>query len=481
MRAIGLRSAGAVVLGLCLLAATPVARAQQPQQPQQSAQDPPEIDQAYQRGMEAFAARDYTAAAAAFEIVSARSVDPGRRAAAGELLRQSRQLGPQPPPGGDVPPPPPGDGSQLPAPPPAYGETQPPGPPEPPPAAAPPSTGPNQEGRVAFLGFGLFYGLAFYDWALPVTFDLDDRAGVGLGLVMGAASFFGPFLLTMDSEVTWGQAAQYWYGSQAGILHGALLYWIVNGDTNLSDAEFRAMLGTMLLTSLVEGYGGYFLAADGRLDAGQAAAISAGGYFGMGWSLGLQTLVGGEHLFDDVSLRAIFALELLGAIGGSIGGKFYADARHLTWGDASVVQMGGFVGAYAAAVPLVLAESEEVRLYAALTILGSLGGIFLGDRLVIGRDYDAGQGFLVTGGTIAGAAFGAGLGFAFTESTSDDTSVKVMVTAGVLGAGAGYALTALLSRAPAEGAPTEGPTVALGPWIDPSESGTRGVMLNGQF
>ncbi|MBI4819584.1 MAG: hypothetical protein HY791_25145 [Deltaproteobacteria bacterium] len=396
--------------------------------------------------MTEFAARNYAAAAVAFEIVANGSQDPGRRSFAAELLTQSRRL------------------ASLDT---APGE----------PKTQVADFGPNQDGRAVFLGFSLLNGLTIYAPTVPLSLGIEDeKVGVGLGLLVGAGTFFGSLLLTNDSELTWGQAAMYVHGSQTGLLHGLLFYGLV---ADYDEVSSQGIAASLLGFSLLEGYGGLALTNTLHLHEGHAAALQAGTILGTGWTWGLMTLIAGADAFDEP--RAFFGLSLLGALGGSLGGKIYADAAHATWGDVTIVQLGGLLGVYAAAVPLIIAESfEEERGVAAVLLAGNALGLLAGHYLVSGLDHSAPQGFLAIGGAIAGGALGAGLGFiAVPDDTNSDTQAKIMATISVLGAIGGYAATVLLATpSPESDAPLA--QVTFAPWVDP-ERGGRGLSVAGRF
>lgn len=426
------------------------------------ARDPAELDDAWARAMEAFVAHRWEEAAAGFENVAARTVEPGRRTAAAELAGEARRRAAEPP----------APSIALDAPPPSPPQDVPP-PPAPAPAPEPESEpeGPGEGPRIMLLVGTTLLGVGFYGWSLPVALDIEDdaRALVGTYLLTAGSSFFLPYFLTRDAEITWGMTTSYLYGGYYGIFHGSLLYALFAGD----DGNDRAAIATMLSTSLVEGLAGYAVAAATDLDAGDAHAISTGGLAGMGWGLLGAALAAGK----DLKPRPAAGIALLGAIGGSVGGWALNGLRSWTWGDVEMIQNGALLGAYVGWTGLVLADSDDVRVGSGVVLVTSLGGAILADRLVSGYDVEAWQALLVGLGTYAGGLAGAGVAF-----VAGANEPKTLLTVSVLGAIAGYGITfgSVDPRAEGEAAGEDGPTVGgLAPWLGPN--GGRGVVLQGTF
>ena len=81
-----------------------------------------------------------------------------------------------------------------------------------------------QDYRTMLVIGSSILGLAFYDWALPASSDLNDKEAVAAGMFAAAASFFGPYLATRGTQVSAGEANLALYGGTRGIPHGILAY-----------------------------------------------------------------------------------------------------------------------------------------------------------------------------------------------------------------------------------------------------------------
>jgi hypothetical protein len=430
-------------------------------------------DAAFRRAMDAFAAGRYAEAAAGFDLVAARTADAGRRATATSLAAEARSRASAPP-SADTPPPPPGYGGSAP---PAAEDTERP-PPPPPSSSADPGQGP----RAALLTATTIFGLAQWGWGTPIALGLegDGRASVGTYLLVSAASFFGPFLLTMSDPPTWGTAALAIHGGLNGFWHGALLYGAIAATTD--DYSGRALLATMLVASLLETAGGYVLASQTDMDAGKAHAIHTGALLGAGTLAGLSFVLAGEDI-EDAAVP--LWLGVAGIVGGGIGGAVLADHLQLTWGDVHAIEVAATVGAYLGAVVAIDAElAGNVRAFSALATLGGVGGAVLGGLLVSGKDLHAWQGLVLHAATALAGSAGAGAAFVL---GADDA--RVIATVGLLTAAAGFGLSLLAFDLPdevpggREADATLHPIVrslAVAPWID-IERGSKGLALSGRF
>jgi len=424
-------------------------------------QDSPEVDQAYQQAMDAFAASDWATAAAGFDDVAQRTVNPGRRATATELAPQSRRreaeaAAQQPTQGEELgaPPPPVPEG---------YGAT--PEVPPPPPAVEAPTEEEADDARMSFIGGTTVFGLTLWGATPGVAFETDIKVAIGLYMIIGAGSFFVPFFLTQNTLVSPGAASLSISLGVGGMWVGALSFGLVTAF-DISGDETRGLLGTMTLMSLAGVGAGYAWADLTDMDDGTAHAISTGMTFSTLWAFGLEWLILGENAFEDnTRVRLNMAGMLAGAGLGIVGGKVMADNRTWSWGDVEIVQTGGILGAYLAIVGLVLPSdlenAPEPRIWAPVIMAGSIGGLVLGDYLVDGVDVTNGQAFLVDLGAYVGGLFGAGLGYLVSGDDFSQGDAKVMLALSAATAFGGGALTFFVLDLAPEGAESDPSAVSV--------------------
>jgi hypothetical protein len=420
-----------------------------------AATDPPEIENRYQQAMSDFAAGRFAEAAAGFEDVAARSVDPGRKATATEMARQSRARA---------------SGSPATAPV-APGAPGVPGAPE----DARLNTR-SRDGRYVLLVGTTLVGLGLYGPTLPILVDSDsDKTNVGLYMLGAGTSFFLPYMLTRDEPVSWGMADAWLYGSTRGALHGFFVLGLGKSDSDT--VTDKQVFSALTLGSLAEGTAFTLWARETDASAGLTNSMGRGSDFGIGYGLGLTSLVLPD---DSLTLRWASASGLIGAGVGYGAGWYYGQLRKPTWGDIEVLRTAGILGAYTSAVPLIYAEADNRRVIVATLLAGATAGLVAGDRLLDGRDFTAGQGIITELSTLAGGLAGAGLGYLLAPETTDgDTEAKIIATGAILGATGGFLLTYLgldtkvqvTEQAPAV-------TLHIGPDLTPDR---RGLVAAGTF
>lgn len=438
-------AAGLIALGAGIASAQPAA-------------DPPELQQLYDEGIAALADHRDAEAADKLDRVARESVDPSRRELAAKLAADARGrlAAPPPPPPAIV----------------APGAVAPPLVAAPPPADGPAVDEEAVDGRTILMAGVAALGLGFYGVAAPIILDVDNgQQAFGLYTLTAATTIFVPYLATRNDRVTLGMATLATAGGSLGIAHGMLIYLLAAGDDDLS---VRGLFAAGAGVSLAELAGGYVLARDTHMTAGRAGSIAAGGTFGAGWAIAGDVLIEGEGAEDHE--RGIAGLALAGSIGGAIVGDVYARNRTLSAGDSSVVSLGGLVGLYASVGPLVLAEVDDPRAFAA-TILGShLLGLVVGDRLIDGKDFsrsDAGRvGLFTFGGALLS------LGIVALTDPKDDPEKKY--AAGLsIGLAAGYVGGALLTNARPDGALRPGGTsITAVPMVMPGRGMGAGIAAS---
>ena len=285
-------------------------------------------------------------------------------------------------------------------------------------------------GRPLFVTTTTLMCFGFYGWAIPYLFEENASSEVvsGTYLVTAGLGTFLPLYLTRDGPVSMGSALMSWYGMSRGTLHGALLPYALSDDP----AE-KSPVGTAFAFSIAEGIGGYVWAARTKMSEGSAATISNGADYGALYGLGFADLL-------DADKTGNAAGPLIGSGVGLIAAALYAPHRDHTYGDASVMRTGGWVGAYTgiaiAQTFSNVSEWDESTTIGAMT--GGALGLAVGDGLVRKVDFTFGQGVIVDLCAIGGGLFGLGLGtFA---SGNDAIKEEVLWSTSAVGTIAGYAL-----------------------------------------
>jgi hypothetical protein len=296
-----------------------------------------------------------------------------------------------------------------------------------------PQAGLHQEGRPVLITGTTLLGLGFYGWAVPYAGHVEDGGvATGLYLLTAAGSFFIPFALTADQDVTYGMADLTLYGTTRGIVHGILAYQLFAGSDNTSQGN----VGSAAAGSLIEGVGGYLWAQRAHLTAGAVQTVGTLGDFGLLEGLGFASLADD---YDNDRNSAAAAKMLAGSAAGLAGGAVLAQHRDFSYGDAAVMRDAGLLGVLGADMVADWFNPSDHQAYVGAAMAGGALGLAAGDRLVARTDFNVGQSVLVTLGMVAGGMVGLGIS-AIGLSDSGDHSTFAL-TASMAGATLGFAAT----------------------------------------
>ena len=282
----------------------------------------------------------------------------------------------------------------------------------------------NQEGRTNFLLGTTLLGLGAWDWMVPSSLEVEEGSGyMALYLSTAALSFFIPYLLTENAPVTEGAASLSVFGGMLGIGHGLMLNYL------LSDDFTPGTYGLMFSMSIAELLGGYYLATNTNMTEGKAELLSSTTIFGIGYGFGIPFVLGADET------ETYMLCGLLGSGIGYFAGNLISNSQDYTVGDASVFSNCGLLGAYVPTVINVITETNEPEPVVATAILGSALGMYIGDRLVKGKDFTKSQGTFITIGTFAGGLLGGALGLLIegNDLNSDGKLVSLFSSFGAVG------------------------------------------------
>ncbi|MDP2808061.1 MAG: hypothetical protein Q8O74_08005, partial [bacterium] len=296
----------------------------------------------------------------------------------------------------------------------------------------------NQEGRGAYLLWQIPLSLGWYGPAvLGIIQPEEATTGVGLYLASASASYFIPFIITNNKQVTSGQEhLSIAYGFR-GIAAGAALSNILLPDS-ASDKGYSAIMLATSIGGQIAGYkwGERFTKPQGRL-------ISHYATFGM-TDLPLLVATVQEEPTDNVMSAAILA----GLAGGTYLGYRLAKGQNVSDGEPTIVATSGWMGmAAGAGLYLTMAGedkngdiSPDSKALSAFSLLGNAAGLYFGHRFTKGYNYTRGDGFIVAGTTTGGALLGAGIGFLAAPKEGNTATFRIITGASTVGMLGGYAL-----------------------------------------
>lgn len=294
----------------------------------------------------------------------------------------------------------------------------------------------DQDGRGAYLLWQIPLSLGWYGPAVVTLADPESgTTGAGLYLTSAAATYFIPFLITKNHQITSGQEhLSIAYGFRGIAAGGAL-------SDLLGLKDSRAISGTMLATSISGQIAGFhwgksFTKPQGRI-------ISHYATFGM---VDLPMLfVAAQNEPSDKSLS--FAM-LIGLAGGSYLGRRLALGQNVSEGEPTIFATSGWTGMAVGAGLYFCVFSHadhdgftiNGRQLNNLCLLGSTFGLYCGQRFTRGYNYSRGDGFIVTGTTAGGALLGAGFGFLIAPHEDGFGMLRTISGLSTVGLLGGYAL-----------------------------------------
>lgn len=287
-----------------------------------------------------------------------------------------------------------------------------------------------QEGRYGLVAATTFHGLV-EGALLAGAFDLGASESATLALSGGALGFFAPLLATRNMPVSEAEADMVGYGGLQGYAHAGQVMGVLAGE----ELPGRATAGVVALGGVLEGAIGYRVARRNNWSTGHAEMVTVNGAGGnlVGFGIGA-SLVGETDEPGEGTPRLVAGASLLGSLGGMYLGHRLGQTDRYTEGDARVYALSALQGSYLMGSVLSLQDDGSPRAGALLLTGAGVSGAALGHRLIRNRDFTATQGSLVGLGAVAGGLLGA----AVTVSAESGTATTV---AQAFGSAAGFGIT----------------------------------------
>lgn len=298
----------------------------------------------------------------------------------------------------------------------------------------------DQSGRTALLWGSTLWSLFYYGTATSVALNIDEPA-IPI-LLAGGMGYLVPALLTNNAPVSEGAASLALGGMFQGTIHGWALALLISGENLVEADQPRLGFGLSVLTGITESIAGYFIATNTNMSEGRAGVINTTAFYGL--------LCGGltsAAIFDqvepssDVAARVGGGAALLGAAAGVFVGNAVADGQHYSSGDASMYGITGFLGAALPWVVIATIQPDDlsVTLASSISVASTIGGLWLGDQLVRGKDYRGTDGTISVLSMVGGGLIGLGAAIAV-----DDPDLSPALTyAGALG---GFAVSLAMAK-----------------------------------
>ncbi|HNV82513.1 MAG TPA: hypothetical protein PLO02_11680 [Tenuifilaceae bacterium] len=259
----------------------------------------------------------------------------------------------------------------------------------------------NQEAKRRFIAATTAMSLGYYGWAIPAALDLEDyKSYMSSYLFIGSAGFFAPFIATRRYGITDGMANAYFLGARLGIAHGFSMALLMHGN----DASTQSIFALSSFVSVAESFTNLGLATKYGHTWGQTSSRGSGGAWGFAYGFAIPEIIAET---PNTRLTALSMLAFSGA--GIAAGDYLYKKQGVTYGDVTVINCIGILGAY---YPMVIMNSLDVdkkQAYLAGSLLGSASAIAYGIYHTRDYNYTRQQSYLIGLGEGAGGLVGAGL------------------------------------------------------------------------
>ncbi len=280
----------------------------------------------------------------------------------------------------------------------------------------------------------------------PLTAALveDGAAATAAYIATVAATYFAVVRPAREGKFTKAQNRLATGMAIGGAVAGASLSYVTGlGNSNKAFIADKSTLGFALAGAFAGAFTGTVLGKP-MTDA-EAEGINFGAGAGILFSAGILTATKGETAKGDARLIGAMALAGL-ATGGIIGHEYSARVPYtVTSGDLTGLASPALIGVLAGLAIAKPTSSASVTASATLTTIGMAAGLVAGDWFFVRRwDMTNEQGWLLNGGTMAGAAV---LTAPFLLGNQRDAGVlfSVATVGGLLGA---WGVTQLSNFAP---------------------------------
>ncbi|HOW52134.1 MAG TPA: hypothetical protein PLV42_08860 [bacterium] len=319
------------------------------------------------------------------------------------------------------------------------------------------------DGFAPFLAYTALWS-GGYGLLMPYIFGGEDTHWAyypGVSLLTAGGGFAAAYFLGRDAYITRGMAFASAEGAFRGGVDGVNLFWLIAGSLYMKDHEHgdahlkndigldnetygRLMAASAMLFSMGEYALGLWYASSHGLTGGESRILGVGSLLGYVTMLELSaTIFDGLYAGDRSATRIIPAMMLAGGVGGLFLGHAANSWDHYTEGDASLIQTSVALGTYLPITIAVAARSLDARVYAGVSLLGTVGGAVGGYYLLKGLDFSNMDAFIIDLGTLAGGLTTAGIAVLAAMKTDQWETVHLASSIGTLG---GFALMYYLYR-----------------------------------
>lgn len=211
--------------------------------------------------------------------------------------------------------------------------------------------------------------------------------------------------------------------------------WLGIGTLMLLDADDPEPYGLALIAGPISGViGSLNLTRDSKLSNGQASLINLGGAWGI-WQ------ATGAAMLADVNNKAVVGASMAGGIMGFVLSSSIVKGRHISPGDATLINFGGIWGTWFSICGAMVADVQDGDNILASAIIGGDMGLLATAAWVPKLNMSRSRARLINAGGIIGTLYGLGTDILFEIDSGEPAFWGIMGLGGILGLAAGAYLT----------------------------------------
>jgi len=327
----------------------------------------------------------------------------------------------------------------------------------------------DHEGRARFLIGTTALTLGYYGWAPQAAATMDSsgyqKIVLSSFLLLSGASFYVPYVVTKEINVTDAAASLSIYGGSRGMVHGWLISNLLVGTSVSETKRWQYRLIGGWLVGGFEYFSGFNLGNNGKMSAGKAELIGVGGDFGLiqGFMAaymagfmdddinfpliessskmeadggGAYDVIRGDPDDSDSRLRLTSGFALAGAGAGIFAGALLGDSENYTRGDSDVLWGAGILGLWAPLAIVDFTGTKSSKTYIASSMAGNMLALGIGSYILKKEDFSKSDGVYILLSELAGGLIGAGLVHMAVPEGSNES--RYYLTASTIGAFLGF-------------------------------------------
>jgi hypothetical protein len=297
-----------------------------------------------------------------------------------------------------------------------------------------------QDGRVYFMINCALKSLFVYPSGLSMAFpNANGQVIYGVALLALGGSLYGSYAYTQKTELGYGRVEMMNYGGDLGVAYPMLLAGFCETSGGFKYGNQMRGWGQMLGFPLGI-FAGSKVKFAGNFEYGDASLITSTSKFGFLYGFLIPLYFRDLGTTEYFSLSTGLTMALVPA--GFYVGKLFVGDRHYSAGRSAFVTTSAIMGAATGALLPMLWKDSQKEVYATTTLLGHVAGTFYGFNYMKDRSYSFGQGMFRAASAAVGSAV-----LEAVPLIAQSNEQRFYIATGIVGSWGGLMLGELLARA----------------------------------